>query len=411
MSRRAELGAVLLLNLFLGTLYAWSVVARAAEAELAIGRASGGAVFSTATVCFVLAMLATPRSYRWARPAHLAAGAALMAAAGLGVAAVAEDVERLLLGYGVLFGLANGVGYGLSLHVASQVTSRWRGFAVGAVVAAYAGGAALAAPLLAWLLEARGIASTLGLLAGSFLILAAVCGWLLRGSQATGMPPSGARRPDGTLAGHAKAMPWFGRVFLLLWLGYALGASAGLMMIGHAAALVSWQAGAPTLVVLGTVLVSLGNCGGRLGAGWLSDHVPVQHVLLAAMCWNALAFALVLALPSPAIMVAGLGLAGAGYGAMAAAYPIAVGSLFGADRVGPVYGKLFTAWGAAGLGGPWVAGWLFETTGSYGSAVSAALGSTLLAIVVTLALPRAGGVDAPRHARKARLRSGSENMR
>ncbi|GAB5467447.1 MAG: hypothetical protein Kilf2KO_04770 [Rhodospirillales bacterium] len=380
MSRLQDFIAVLILNLLLGSLYAWSVIARALEAELGMGRAEASSIFSTATVCFVLAMLFAPRTYSRLGPGQLAFAAAALACGGVALAATTTGLAVLLVGYGLLFGLANGIGYGLSLQIASQVVPGRRGLAVGSVVAAYAGGAIVAAPLLSWAAAAWGIATTLLLLALCFLALALLCPLLLRGSGAI------PRRSAKAVA--LSGEPWFGRTFTLLWIGYALGASAGLMMIGHAATLVDSVRGSEDLIVLGASLVAAGNWLGRFGAGWASDHLSVRRVLAAALLLNVAALSLVLLLASPLTVLIALALVGAGYGSLAAGYPIAVGRYYQPDQVAAVYGKLFTAWGVAGVAGPWIAGRIFEVAGSYGDALALAVAATLVALLATAILPK-----------------------
>ena len=69
------------------------------------------------------------------------------------------------------------------------------------------------------------------------------------------------------------------------------------------------------------------------------------------------------------------------YGAVIAVYPLAVARSFGEDGYPPAYGRVFTAWGTAGLVGPFGAGLLFEATGTYRVpllvAAAAAIGSTI----------------------------------
>ncbi|MBX2823832.1 MAG: YbfB/YjiJ family MFS transporter, partial [Gammaproteobacteria bacterium] len=48
-----------------------------------------------------------------------------------------------------------------------------------------------------------------------------------------------------------------------------------------------------------------------------------------------------------------------------AIYPVSIAEQFGTRASPRIYGQVFTAWGLAGLVGPWVSGWLFDATGSY----------------------------------------------
>ncbi len=73
---------------------------------------------------------------------------------------------------------------------------------------------------------------------------------------------------------------------------------------------------------------------------------------------------------------------GFGYGAIIAVYPVAIANRFGA--AGPrVYGRVFTAWGFAGLAAPWAAGAIYDLEASYTAAlVVAAAISTVSALLV-----------------------------
>jgi OFA family oxalate/formate antiporter-like MFS transporter len=72
-----------------------------------------------------------------------------------------------------------------------------------------------------------------------------------------------------------------------------------------------------------------------------------------------------LAFPTTTAALFGLGAVGIGYGCIASALPSAIARSYGIASVGRIYGRLFTAWGAAGLLGPLAAGWLFEMAGDY----------------------------------------------
>ena len=52
-----------------------------------------------------------------------------------------------------------------------------------------------------------------------------------------------------------------------------------------------------------------------------------------------------------------------------------------------VYGRVFTAWGAAGLLAPWFAGTLFERSGGYTTALIVAGATALVSLLAALTLP------------------------
>ena len=101
----------------------------------------------------------------------------------------------------------------------------------------------------------------------------------------------------------------------------------------------------------------------------------------------ALAFVAMATLGAPTVLLFGLLLSGVGYGWMAGAFPMIVARYWGIERVGLVYGRLFTAWGCAAVLAPWMGGWLFDLSASYGPALVAAALSALAACAAMLLLP------------------------
>jgi OFA family oxalate/formate antiporter-like MFS transporter len=80
-------------------------------------------------------------------------------------------------------------------------------------------------------------------------------------------------------------------------------------------------------------------------------------------------------------VVALLSLVGFSYGSVIAVYPVAISNRFGA-RGPEAYGRVFTAWGFAGLAGPWSAGWIFDWRGGYEPALLAAAGIAVLSALL-----------------------------
>jgi len=78
-----------------------------------------------------------------------------------------------------------------------------------------------------------------------------------------------------------------------------------------------------------------------------------------------------------------LGLVGYCYGAIIAVYPVAVADIYGALAAPRIYGQVFTAWGLAGLIGPWMSGFIFDLTSSYTVAL---LFAVLLSCVSVVAI-------------------------
>ena len=171
------------------------------------------------------------------------------------------------------------------------------------------------------------------------------------------------------------------RPVVWLWLAYGCSVFAGLMAIGHAAGIIQHLGGDYRLAVWGAVLVGAGSSIGGFFIGAVISRSNMIAWLLtlplvSASCLLTLVFTTgpVLAM----LLLSGVGFA---YGAVIAVYPFAISEYFG-DRGPKIYGRVFTAWGLSGLAGPWVAGWIFDTSGSYQFALVVA---SAIALVSTAA--------------------------
>lgn len=378
--RRRLLAATLLLMAALGVFHAWSLFVVALELRLGLSRAAVSGVYAVAIGSFTLSMLMAPRIVRRMSPAVAAAGTGLVAALGLGLVGIGTT-WALWVGYAGLFGIANGVGYSLALQIVQVALPARRGFATSLAVTAYAVGPAAFAPALELGVRRLGVLETLALVAAFVAVVGAVQLPLL----------AGVRLPAAVVAATADASGRiYDRTFWTLWLCFLLGSAAGLGVLAHAAAVVADLGGGATAAALGAALIALGNAMGRLVGGSLTDVVAVRWVLAAAGATGAAALLACVWLGS--VLSGSVALAGTGlyYGVISSAFPAAVGRIYGVERLSLVYGRLFTAWGAAGLVAPVAAGFAFDRSGSYDAVLLAAGIAALGSVGVALALPRDG---------------------
>jgi len=345
----------------LGSVHAFSVFLAPLEAVFDASRALVSLTYSLALVALTVAVLLGHRFYaRW-RPGAFVALISLIAAMGALVSAFAPSLSIVWIGYGILFGGANGLGYGFGLQIAAQANRGREGLAMGIVTAAYAAGAAISPPLYASALSWGGYQPAMIGLSVALIIMGGVSAVILSAS--------GVRyqaQPSQTSASGPNTS-----ALVLLWLGYGSGVAGGLMVIGHAAGIVS-AVGAIGANWVAPAIIAICNLAGSLIAGRLIDRLPPTRLLVGLPLISAASLFLITSTAKTSMIMVGLGVVGFAYGGVIAAYPAAISKLFGLLSGPRVYGLVFTAWGTAGLAAPWFAGFLYDLSGTYGMALTTA---------------------------------------
>ncbi len=363
----------------IGALYAWSVFIVPLERELAASRSELSAVFSLATVSFTLCMLFGARLYHHVSAPTLGFLTGALAAGGLLLAGTGtSSIIAIGIGFGVLFGLANGLGYGLSLQVVQAAYPERRGLVTGLSVASYTAGSAVFAGLFAWGIQLYGPGGTFRMTAVYMLAVGIAVFILLK--------LSGIRISPTTRHAPLFVARDFSIKFWVLWLGLFFSAFAGVMVLGHAATIVGALGADPETMALGVALIAIGNGIGRLAGGWLCDWQPPRRFLAPLLFLAALCLLILLIWSSVLLAMVALTFMGIGYGSVAGSYPVIVSKIYGLVNVSQAYGRVFTAWGVAALSGPYVGGLLFDWAGDYGPAIAIGAGAALVASFVCLAI-------------------------
>ncbi|WP_371226005.1 MFS transporter [Roseovarius sp. 2305UL8-3] len=375
---RLVLAAASLLCAVLGSVHAFSVFLEPLELAFSASRSAVSFTYSLALVTLTCTVLLGPRIFaRWSA-ARLVLVTSALAAFGTFLAGIAGSLPVIWLGYSLIFGAANGIGYGFGLQISAQVNPGREGLAMGIVTAAYALGAIVSPILFAIAVDVSGFA--LAMLAMSVVLIAT-------GSiSATLMHRAKAWYKSSRPAADSK--PTAIRDQQLLWIGYFGAVLAGLMVLGHAAGILAvLKPGLPGWTA--AVVISCTNLVGSLAGGRLADKIPLGVLLSGLAILTALSLVGLALIGPVGGVIVGLSLVGFAYGGTIAAYPAVIAKLFGTQDSARVYGRVFTAWGAAGLLGPWLAGVLFDISGTYHIALLTAAGFGLFSAgVVTLVFRR-----------------------
>jgi MFS transporter, OFA family, oxalate/formate antiporter len=386
--------AGLFLNLALGVLYAWSMFSKQLTEAVDKGgfgwtRTQATLPYTVAIACFALMMIPAGRLQDKVGPRLIATVGALLCGLGLVVSSFGgpHSVVPTVLGFGVLTGMGLGLGYAASTPPAVKWFGREKkGLITGIVVAGFGVAPVYIAPLSKHLLTTQGISRSflmLGILFGVVATLAA---------QFIQNPPSGYAPPAAGTVGKKKApvkdCTWREMLkspaFYSLYLQYACGATAGLMIVGHMAKIVSVQSGNSIKAgFLFVAMLAIFNASGRVVAGIASDAIGRVSTLISVFILQAIVMFFFSQFTSTAGLFFGAACVGFNYGACLSLFPATAADHWGMKHLGLNYGILFTAWGVGGVFGPILAGAIADATGTYTRAYHIAGG--LLAMAALLA--------------------------
>jgi OFA family oxalate/formate antiporter-like MFS transporter len=392
------------MNLALGSLYAWSVFVAPLEKEFGWTRSQTSMVFTIDVVVFSLTLVLAGRLQDKYGPFMVSlAGAGLWSLAFFS-AAYTTSLNYLFVCFGVISGLATGFGYATPIPVLAKWFPDRRGMAVGFAIAGYGAGSAIFGPLAQIILiPAYGWRTTFHILGVTFLVMTMLGAFLLKN------PPRDYAPAGWKPASHTKTRPAGheftpGEIlrtptFYFMWAAYALGCSAGLMVISQLVPFAK-SAGITSagLQSMALVVGAVGNGSGRLLSGWISDVVGRLNTLRLMIAISMIAMPLLYLVGGNVPMLYVLVfIVYWCYGTQLSVNASAASDFWGTRNAGINYALLFTGCGVAGIVGPRIGGVMFDKYNNYQAAfyIAGALAALALVCELLARRPEARALQAP----------------
>ncbi|HKA52290.1 MAG TPA: MFS transporter [Candidatus Binatia bacterium] len=303
--------------------------------------------------------------------------------------------------YGLYLFTALG-GIGLTTIPYATAISHWfvrqRGLALGFMGVGVFVGGMYAPPLVTYVIAHWGwrwAYVTLGLLVWT-IILPVVGLFLVESPQQLGLRPDGdaedAKSPvasapydtysRGSTFAEARRTP----PFWLMAVSFSLLSATIHGCITHLAPLLTDQGLSAQQAAAALMLFSAMGAVGRVTTGYLLDRLPPR--LVATSYFLAVVLGLLAALGSSDERLALLfaAMLGIGFGAESDLMPYLTARYFGLKSFGEIYGWIFGAFAFGAVLGPFLMGWIFDTTGSYQLALLILIPATALGAGLMLPL-------------------------
>jgi OFA family oxalate/formate antiporter-like MFS transporter len=385
--------AALAINLILGVLYAWGVTGKALVVHWHWTKADASLPFTVSTAAFALTMIFAGRAQDKFGPRYVAMLGGIILGLGLGASYFAKSPWAMV----VTFGVVGGVGIGLGYSATTPPSIKWfhpsrKGLITGIVVSGVGLAAVYMAPLTAFLLRGFGVSSTFLVLGIGTIVLVSLFAQALSNPPAGYVPvaaTAGATGATKRVAGPRRELDWHEMLqtgqFYQLWLMFILSASAGLMVIMHVAIIAKEQARVEWGFLLIAIL-ALCNTAGRVVSGFLSDRIGRANTMILAFVLQAINMFAFSRYTTPELMIFGSAFTGLCYGTIFTLFPATTADYYGVRNLGVNYGLMFTAFGVAGVTGPYLAGKIRDVSGSYHNSFLICAGMLLVGAVLAFLL-------------------------
>ena len=384
--------AGILMQMALGAVYAWSVFKTPLMKQF---HWSSPEVTLTFTICVSLVGIAAFFGGLWLNrkgPRVVALTGGFLYGLGIFLASFsANKLWWLYLSYGVISGIGLGFGYIVPVAVLVKWFPDRRGLITGIAVGGFGAGALITAPLATRLIQSVGVLQTFAYLGVGYLIVTMATGFFMQNPPSGWKPerwtPSALQASqrtakDYTLSAALKTWQWWA-----LWLLLFLNTCAGISLISQESPIFQDLTKASAIVAAGMVgIVSIGNAVGRVFWAWTSDTITRRWTFAVMFLVQVALFWLLPSLSSVALVVVVsfviLMCYGGGFGTM----PAFAADYFGSRNVGPIYGLMLTAWGAASAFGPLLIANLRQASGGYAGGLHIIAGIMAVSILFPVAV-------------------------
>ena len=393
--RWVTLIACCLINLCLGSIYAWSVFASSMAEFLS---ARNGITLTTGDLAIVYTVAnsvgpITMITGGWFNdkfgPKKVILIGGIMVGIGMIASGFATSTGFLVVTYGLVFGLGLGMTYGTAVSSCMKFFPDKRGLIGGIITAIYGLGSVILPPVITAIVSVSSAAAAFKIIGVVFLLVIGGCSFLMEQCPVDFVPegwttPASAKK-SGTADKNWKEM--LGTpVFYVMLLLFTCGAFSGMMVISQASAVATNLVGMTALMASTAVsALAIFNAAGRILAGLLSDRIGRISTLTIAALVAVLGLFLLYLTGEGGYLTFYIGIAcvGLSFGSFMGVYPGFTADQFGAKNNSVNYGIMFIGLAAAGYFGPSAMRNIYSTDGAYARAFLIACACAAAGFVLT----------------------------
>lgn len=372
MKKYLTTAASFIIMLCLGSLYAWSIIAAELIEYYGFTGAQSQIIFGLIIGVFPVTMIFVGQLGKRLPHRYFGYISGLLFFAGYFLASQSQgNFMLVLIGIGVLAGIATGFGYWVSLTLPIQWFPEKKGLITGIAAAGFGLGAIFMSKISGVLLymgyDVLQLLNIVGISYGLIIITLSNFIYQAHNKEITNQEPVKVSGFIGT------------KTFKRLFVGIFLGTFAGLLIIGSLKIIGGQYDIAKNVLVLGVSLFAMSNFLGRLTWGYLSDYLGAGLTIFLALLIQSISILSLNIIPLTESSYVILSFfIGFGFGGNFVLFARETAQVFGIKNLGIIYPYVFIGYAMAGIAGPFSGGFLYDISGSFYYAI---LFSSFISIV------------------------------
>ncbi len=371
-------GASLILIIMDGLLlYSFGVFLPYLNEEFGFSRALGSSIFSLRSFVLAFSLTLAGKLVDKYDPRKVVLGGGAIAALGVLLSGIATEGWQLYLTYGVLIGLGDGVLYITCVAVVSRWFVKKRALAIGLITTGIPLSGLITNPLTAWLISSFGLRYAFFSLAG-IIMISVLSALVLRGyPEDKNLKAYGEDNGDGIQAQPLanktkdnddwKALEAISTpTFRFMYAMYFLGFTTFLIVVIHLFNFAIDSGISPIVASGAPAAIGVGSLVGRIVlSALLTEVIQTTKVLFICFLFQGSSILLLLGFGEIwSFYLFGL-LFGFFYSGTVPIFPTLLSRFFGLSSLGTIYGFFGTSYSVAAIGGPLIAGYIHDVTGTY----------------------------------------------
>ena len=398
------------IHICIGSVYAWSVLVRPIMETMGFSLKETTWTFSLAILFLGLSaglLGSFVEKYGPKKSGLVAASFWGMGMFGTALALHLHSLPLLYVFYGVIGGIGLGVGYITPVSTLVKYFPERRGFATGLAIMGFGFASLIAGPLMQRLTTAYGLVENFLVLGTVYMIVMGLSALYLKPPTAKDTPAEqqNAYVQRGFTENEALKT-W---QFSALWWIFFVNITCGIGLLAVASPMAQEVIGMSPAAAASLVgVIGLFNGAGRIFWSTVSDYIGRGYTYALFFLLQIIAFWKLASTTETFLFEALVLLIITCYGGGFSCMPAYLSDIFGTRKLSAIHGRILTAWGLAGVVGPFLVSRLREATSGYTLTLYFFAGCFVVNLIVALLLKHYGTQRLASSARAAQ--SSAENL-